>query len=237
MNELKIFENEEFGQVRVLEKDGEPWFVAKDVCDILELTNTTVTVSRLDNDEVAKFNLGGIVGETNLVNEYGLYSLILGSRKQEAKNFKRWITHEVIPAIRKTGSYQIKPKTPMQLLELQFEALKEIDNKVEAVNKDLQEFKLDMPLLGLECQKITTVVKRTGVNCLGGKESNAYRDKNLRGKIYSDIYGQLKREFDVSTYKAIKRNQTDTAVNIINDYKMPLSLNSEIKQCNSQISI
>lgn len=237
MNELKIFNNEQFGQVRVLEKDGEPWFVAKDVCNILELTNTTVTISRLDSDEVTKLNLGGLVGETNFVNEYGLYSLVLGSRKQEAKNFKRWITHEVIPLIRKTGTYQLEPKTPIQLLELQLEALKEIDNKVDAVNKDLQEFKLDMPILGIECDKITATVKKKGVECLGGKDSKAYHDKSIRGKIYSDIHRQLKREFAVTSYKAIKRNQTDIALKMIDDYKTPFALGCEIKQCNNQINI
>ena len=102
MNELQIFENEEFGKVRTLVKDGEPWFVASDVCECLGLANPTVSVNRLDYDERAKFNLGR-QGWVNIVNEYGLYNLVLGSRKPEAKNFKRWVTHEVLPAIRKLG--------------------------------------------------------------------------------------------------------------------------------------
>ncbi|MBD0381247.1 phage antirepressor KilAC domain-containing protein [Paenibacillus sedimenti] len=92
-------------QLRMIEKDGQPWFVAKDVCDILEISNPTVAIQRLDADEVTKFNLGGLHGETNIVNEYGLYSLVLGSRKPEAKAFKRWVTHEVLPSIRKHGMY------------------------------------------------------------------------------------------------------------------------------------
>ena len=104
MNDLKIFSNPEFGSIRVIEKDGEPWFVAADVCQILDLTNPTMALNRLDEDERSKLNLGR-QGETNVVNEYGLYSLILGSRKPEAKVFKRWITHEVIPSIRKHGMY------------------------------------------------------------------------------------------------------------------------------------
>ena len=104
MNELQIFENEEFGKVRTLVKDGEPGFVASDVCECLGLANPTVSVNRLDYDERAKFNLGR-QGWVNIVNEYGLYNLVLGSRKPEAKNFKRWVTHEVLPAIRKHGGY------------------------------------------------------------------------------------------------------------------------------------
>lgn len=105
-NELQIFENADFGKVRTLVKDGEPYFVAVDVCDSLAIKNPSDALKRLDEDERARFNLGR-QGEVNMVNEYGLYNLILGSRKTEAKAFKRWITHEVIPSIRKTGSYHI----------------------------------------------------------------------------------------------------------------------------------
>ena len=103
-NKLMIFENEAFGKVRTLNLNGEPWFVAVDVCSVLDLSNPTIAVSRLDEDERAKFNLGR-QGDATIVNEPGLYTLVLGSRKPEAKAFKRWITHEVIPAIRKHGAY------------------------------------------------------------------------------------------------------------------------------------
>ena len=103
-NKLMIFENDAFGKVRTLNLNGEPWFVAVDVCSILDLSNPTIAVSRLDEDERAKFNLGR-QGDATIVNEPGLYTLVLGSRKPEAKAFKRWITHEVIPAIRKHGVY------------------------------------------------------------------------------------------------------------------------------------
>ena len=103
-NTLMIFENDAFGKVRTLNLNGEPWFVAVDVCSVLDLSNPTIAVSRLDEDERAKFNLGR-QGDATIVNEPGLYTLVLGSRKPEAKAFKRWITHEVIPAIRKHGVY------------------------------------------------------------------------------------------------------------------------------------
>ena len=105
MNDLQIFKNSEFGEIRTVTKNNEPWFVAIDVCNALDLKNPTVSVGRLDEDEVTKFNLGGLSGESNIVSEYGLYNLILASRKKEAKKFKRWITHEVIPTIRKHGAY------------------------------------------------------------------------------------------------------------------------------------
>ena len=88
-----MFNSPEFGELRVAEIDGVPWFVAADVCRVLDITNTTDAVSRLDEDEKSRFNLGLPGGDTNCVNEYGLYALVLGSRKPEAKTFKRWLTH------------------------------------------------------------------------------------------------------------------------------------------------
>lgn len=104
MQEMQIFENPQFGQVRTMIRDGEPWFVAADVCKALEIGNPTQALTRLDEDDVTLIlNEGG--REMNIVNEPGLYSLVLGSRKPEAKVFRRWVTHEVVPSIRKHGMY------------------------------------------------------------------------------------------------------------------------------------
>ena len=127
MNDLTIFQNEEFGEVRTIQVNNEPWFIASDVCRALEIANTSDAIKRLDDDEKSKFNLGLSGGETNCVNEYGLYNLVLGSRKKEAKDFKRWITHEVIPQIRKTGGYHL-PQTYA-------EALRAYADKVEQNEK------------------------------------------------------------------------------------------------------
>lgn len=104
-NKMMIFENEQFGQVRTVNIDGNPWFVSVDVCTALGVSRTAVR--RLDKDEKGVRSMHTLGGTQRLavVNEYGLYNLILGSRKPEAKDFKRWITHEVIPSIRKNGAY------------------------------------------------------------------------------------------------------------------------------------
>lgn len=109
MNELQIFKNEQFGEIRTITKNNEIMFVAADVCKALDIKNTSQAVNKLDADERSMFNIGR-QGEACIVNEYGLYNLVLTSRKPEAKAFKRWITHEVIPAIRKTGGYTAKNK-------------------------------------------------------------------------------------------------------------------------------
>lgn len=103
-NEIQKFDFKGASLRTLTDKAGEPWFVAKDVCDILGHSNVSMALDRLDDDERSKFNLGR-QGETNIVNEAGLYVLVLGSRKPEAHEFKRWVTHEVLPQIRKTGGY------------------------------------------------------------------------------------------------------------------------------------
>lgn len=112
MNQLSQIFMYQGNQVRTSVINEEPWFVAKDVCDVLEIGNPSQTLSRLDEDErglISNDTLGG-KQEMAAVNEPGLYSLILGSRKKEAKAFKRWITHEVLPSIRKHGAY-MTPQT------------------------------------------------------------------------------------------------------------------------------
>ena len=106
-NKMQVFSSQQFGNVRVVERDGEPWFVAADVCKALEIANNRDALTRIDDDEkgVALADTLGGKQEVTIVNEPGLYSLVLGSRKPEAKVFKRWVTHEVIPTIRKTGGY------------------------------------------------------------------------------------------------------------------------------------
>lgn len=110
-NQLPVVFNFVSTTLRVVMRDGNPWFVAADVCAALGVQNVTQAVERLDDDERSMFNIAPS-GDTNIINESGLYSLILGSRKPEAKKFKKWVTSEVLPAIRKTGSYHAVPPAP-----------------------------------------------------------------------------------------------------------------------------
>lgn len=118
-NALQVFKNTEFGEIRTIQQGENILFVAADVCKALELGQVTNTVRRLDADEKALISIKGINNgndKVNVVNEYGLYSLVLTSRKPEAKAFKRWITHEVIPAIRKTGAYSSSSSHTKEML-------------------------------------------------------------------------------------------------------------------------
>lgn len=146
MNDLRVFAHEQFGEIRVIERNGEPWFVATDVCSALDVSNPSDAIKRLDDDERARFNLGHPMNETNCVNEPGLYSLVLGSRKPEAKAFKRWITHEVIPSIRKHGGYLTPAKieevllSPDTIIQLAT-ALKEEQAKTKTLTAKVEEDK------------------------------------------------------------------------------------------------
>ena len=136
MNELQIFNNEEFGSVRTITKDNEPMFCLVDVCKALEIKNATDVAKRLDEDEVTRLNLGSQSGETNFVTESGLYAVILRSDKPNARKFRKWVTSDVLPSIRKYGTYCL-PRTYKEALA---QLLIEVDKneKLELENKEMK---------------------------------------------------------------------------------------------------
>lgn len=238
MNKLQIFNSEEFGEIRTVTIDNEPWFVGIDVAKSLGYANPKNAVPKHVSEEDklgTQIEYAGQRREVTVINESGLYALIFGSKLDSAKRFKHWVTAEVLPSIRKTGSYQ-KPMTVAEQIQLLAQGNVKLEEKIEAVNDDLQEFKKDMPLLALECQKITKAKNQKVVPMLGGKDAPAYKDNSLRQLVYSDIDAQLRREFGVNTYKAIKRNQCDVAIKIINEYELPMYLKDRIDTENAQES-
>lgn len=240
MNELQIFNSEEFGDIRTATIENEPWFVGKDVATALGYAKPLNALSaHVEKDDSLKQGITDSLGreqETIFINESGLYALIFGSKLESAKRFKHWVTSEVLPAIRKTGAYQ-KPMTTDQKIQLLAQGNVELTEKIDKVDKDLQEFKADMPLLALECQRITRAKNQKVVPLMGGKDAPAYKNKSLMHKVYSDVDAQLRREFGVNTYKAIKRNQCDLAVKIIEDYVLPMYLKEEIDVENAQMCL
>ena len=146
MNELQIFKSNQFGEIRTTIQNGEPWFVAADVCKALDIENNRKATNRLDDDEKSDVTLsdGSQMRHMTAVNEAGLYSLVLGSRKPEAKAFKRWITHEVLPTIRRTGGYVNSAEAFIEhylpnadestrtMFRAQLKAIEELNAKIEA---------------------------------------------------------------------------------------------------------
>lgn len=241
MNELNVFNNREFGDVRVVTIDNEPWFVGKDVADILAYQNGSRDINRhVDDDDRCKEMIfdGKQEKETILINESGLYSLILSSKKPNAKKFKRWVTSEVLPSIRRTGLYE------MNNLSKEMQALIMHDEKIVKIESRMDKLEFDIPLYSIEAEEISSHVKRKGVSVLGGKQSEAYKDRDIRCKVYKDIYDQLKREFGIyaedgkkKSYKALKRKYIYDAHEFIDCYEVPTYLLEMISDKNSKYYI
>lgn len=129
------------------------------------------------------------------------------------------------------------PMTIPEQIQLLASGNVELNQKVDDLDKKIERLEYDLPILGIEIDKITSTVKKKGVECLGGKESPAYQDRSLRGKVYSDIYAELKRQFGITTYKAIKRNQCETAISVIDNYHMPYFLAEQVYFRNAQLNL
>ena len=129
---------------------------------------------------------------------------------------------------------EVKKLSPMELMELQFKALKEQKEKIAQVENRVDKLEEDMPLFQIDCKEIQALVRKKGIEALGGYRSIAYNDNSLRGKVYSDIQQQIRREFGVLRYEAIKRSQLEMAKEIIINYKVPLVLENEIKLLNGE---
>lgn len=128
----------------------------------------------------------------------------------------------------------VKKLSPMELMELQFKVLKEQKEKITQVENKVDKLEEDMPLFQIDCKEIQALVRKKGIEALGGYRSIAYNDNSLRGKVYSDIQQQIRREFGVVRYEAIKTSQLEMAKEIIINYKAPLVLENEIKLLNGQ---
>lgn len=237
MNNLKVFSNEEFGEIRMSLAEGEPWFCLTDICQALELTQPSKVKERLNSKGVniiPTLTSGG-VQKLLYINESNLYKTIFQSRKESAERFTEWVTGEVLPSIRKNGAYV--SMTTSDQIKLLAQGNVEIEKKVNMVNERVDYLEQNMPLYGCEIDEIKNHVNRKGVKVLGGKESEAYQDASIRGSVYSDIYRQLKREYGaVSSYKSIKRKYMADLHGFIDCYDPPTVLAEQIQNANSQMS-
>lgn len=238
MNELSVFKNEEFGEIRTVIIENEPMFCLSDVCKALGLTQPSKVKERLNEKGVSSIPTLTAGGEQKLlyINESNLYKTIFQSRKESAERFTEWVTYEVLPSIRKTGGYN-RPLTLEEQLQIVARGTLEVKEEIKRLDSEFQDFKNDMPLLAIEIDKITEAVKKKGVAVLGGKNSNAYKNSSLRTKLYQDLHRDVRRQFGVSTYKAIKRNQCEQVLAMVDSYKPPIFLDALISNENSQMSI
>lgn len=236
MTDIQIFNNPDFGDIRTVEIDGEAWFVGKDVAEALGYVNPQKAIRThvLEEDKgVNEMDTPSGKQTLIIINESGLYALIFGSKLESAKKFKKWVTSEVLPAIRKNGSYSMPISTNDKIMLLA-QGHMELQQEVDSIKKDMESLKMDLPILPVEEDRITSAVKRKGLAVMGGKTSNVYRDKSIRRKVYQGIYANLKYNFQIKTYRALKRSQVDKAIEIINNYQPPYILAEQIDAANAQ---
>lgn len=189
----------------------------------------------LEGDELKSFKTNHQFDESSRINK--LYLWTEKGAFLHAKSLNTDVAWEVYDKLVDNYFEKSKavPMTTDQKIQLLAQGNVELTEKIDKVDKDLQEFKADMPLLALECQRITRAKNQKVVPLMGGKDAPAYKNKSLMHKVYSDVDAQLRREFGVNTYKAIKRSQCDLAVEIIKKYELPRCLREEIEDENSQM--
>lgn len=235
MEDLQIFSNSEFGEIRTIAKDNEPMFCLADVCKALELEQVSRVKARLKTDGVTTSKVIDRLGreqEATFINESNLYKTIFQSRKESAERFTEWVTSEVLPSIRKTGSYS-KPLTTSEQIRLLAQGNTELTERVDKVEDKITSIEEETSLYGCEIEEVQKHVRKKGIEVLGGKDSNAYKDGGIRGSVYSDIYKQLKREFGcVATYKSIKRKYLADVHEFIDTYLLPIALAEVVHDTN-----
>ncbi|KAA8439125.1 hypothetical protein FKV75_02310 [Weissella paramesenteroides] len=237
-NEVQVFNFEQMN-VRTVEIDDEVWFVAVDVAKALEIKNVSDALKRLDDDERGRFNLGR-QGETNVISEAGLYRFIGGSRKKEAKQFMRWVNHEVLPSIRKTGGYQAQPalrlpKNNAEMLQVVQNVNEETNKRIDQVETTVDELKDRFGLPASQAKSLEQARKRHIVTLLGGFESNAYQ--HLSGKTFRQIGGDFKDYFEVPRYDALPLSKFDEGMSYIKAWQLPTNLALQVRDLNLQTEL
>lgn len=233
MNDILVFHYKS-SEVRTVELNGEPWFVLKDVCAVLGIANHKMTAQRLDADEVSLTDLTDSMGrqqETTVINESGLYNVILRSDKPEAKPFRKWVTSEVLPSIRKTGSYTM-PK-----LSKEMQAIFLLDDRTQKQEARLTALENTMTVDYSQQQTLKKAVGRVVVEALGGKSAPAYNGPHVRGKLFSECNRDVQDWFRVNSVCNVPRKDFTQAVEYIQRWKPSTNSVMLIQQTNAQTSL
>ena len=230
MNELQIFTNEEFGEIRTVQLNNETYFVGKDVADNLGYQNGSRDINRhvLEEDRVKEMIFDGNQNkETILINESGLYTLIFGSKLESAKRFKHWVTSEVLPAIRKTGSYEMEQYSP------EMKAILMHDKKLVKMDERVTDLENNTTIDYGQQQALGDIVNRVVIEALGGKESPAYRE--ISKKVFAECNRDLKHYFNVNARNNVPKKRFDEAVEYVKNWKPCTNTRMSINCCNLEV--
>ena len=230
MNELQIFNNDEFGEIRTAAVNNEPMFCLIDICKALELSNSRIVADRLDEDERRKLDLPR-QGETWFVTESGLYAVILRSDKPNAKKFRKWVTSEVLPSIRKTGSYN-KPMSTAEKIQLLAQGNEELNERVDMVDGRVTDLENNMTIDYGQQVTIGDEVNKVVIGALGGKNSAAY--KEISRKVFSECNKDIKHYFHVNSRNNIPKKRFDEAIQYIQNWHPCTNTQILINEINSE---
>ena len=240
MEELQIFNNEEFGNVRSLMIDNEPWFVGKDVAEALGYKNVRDSLARhIDSDDkrdgVVIHDSMGREQKPIIINESGLYSLILSSKLPSAKKFKHWVTSEVLPTLRKTGSYAKVPTDPRELLMLTIKAHEQTAQRVDVLEEKASDLEKSTTIDSSQQYTLERIAKTTVISALGGIDSRAYQ--LMSRKIFSNIWRDYKKYFKLGSYRDTLKTDYENAKNYLESWSPEVNTSLKIKEYNSQLSM
>ncbi len=240
MNELQIFNNEEFGNVRSLMIDNEPWFVGKDVAEALGYKNVRDSLARhIDSDDkrdgVVIHDSMGREQKPIIINESGLYSLILSSKLETAKKFKHWVTSEVLPTLRKTGSYAKVPTDPRELLMLTIKAHEQTAQRVDVLEEKVSDLEKSTTIDSSQQYTLERIAKTTVISALGGIDSRAYQ--LMSRKLFSNIWRDYKKYFKLGSYRDTLKTDYENAKNYLESWSPEVNTSLKIKEYNSQLSM
>ena len=238
MNELQIFQNKEFGEVRSLVINNEPWFVGKDVAEALGYKNSKNAVpTHVDEEDKlsTQIEYTGQKRNVTVINESGLYSLILSSKLPNAKKFKRWVTSEVLPTLRKTGSYTKVPTDPRELLMLTIKAHEQTAQRVDVLEEKVSSLEKSTTIDSSQQYTIEKIAKATVIRTLGGIDSRAYQLMNR--KIFSNIWRDYKNYFKLGSYRDTLKTEFENAKEYLESWSPEVNISLKIKEYNSQLSM
>lgn len=240
MEELQIFNNEEFGNVRSLVIDNEPWFVGKDVAEALGYKNVRDSLARhIDSDDkrdgVVIHDSMGREQKPIIINESGLYSLILSSKLESAKKFKHWVTSEVLPTLRKTGSYAKVPTDPRELLMLTIKAHEQTAQRVDVLEEKVSDLEKSTTIDSSQQYTLERIAKTTVISALGGIDSRAYQ--LMSRKLFSNIWRDYKKYFKLGSYRDTLKTDYENAKNYLESWSPEVNTRLKIKEYNSQLSM
>lgn len=240
MEELQIFNNEEFGNVRSLVIDNEPWFVGKDVAEALGYKNVRDSLARhIDSDDkrdgVVIHDSMGREQKPIIINESGLYSLILSSKLESAKKFKHWVTSEVLPTLRKTGSYAKVPTDPRELLMLTIKAHEQTAQRVDVLEEKVSDLAKSTTIDSSQQYTLERIAKTTVISALGGIDSRAYQ--LMSRKLFSNIWRDYKKYFKLGSYRDTLKTDYENAKNYLESWSPEVNTSLKIKEYNSQLAM